>query len=213
MLPNSRSCSSCALIIALALVACQSSIGANQATDDADGTPFGGSRPHDAQVTPRDTDIGPDARAGDAAMVSDAGGGTIGDGGGSRPGGGVVSCYTAFSPGTTCALPTHCCFSNYSAEHAGSCETAVCTWGTIDCDGPEDCATGQRCCAHVIIDPEDGITGYKLACQADACGMAPASVELCHGDSTAAATCDGGRACVSAGDNYYDLPRTLSICQ
>jgi hypothetical protein len=213
MMTNARSCSSFAVIIGLALVACQSPSEAMMAPVDADETAFGGRLPHhDAQLPPRDAHSAPDSRTADAAIGSDVGGEPIGDGGGPG-GGGVVSCYSAFSPTATCALPTHCCFTNYSAEHAGSCDTDRCTWGTIECDGPEDCGTGQRCCAHVLVDPEEGITGYKLACQADACGAAPANVELCHGDSSATDTCDGGRACVSAASNDYDLPRTLSICQ
>jgi hypothetical protein len=214
MMSNSRSRSSCALIIALVLVACGSSSDGTQAPADADDELSRGSLPYrDARTSPRDAHGAPDAHTDDAAVPSDAGGGTGGDGGGGIAGAGVVSCYSAYAPSATCALPTHCCFTNYSAEHAGSCATAACTWGTIDCDGPEDCATGQRCCAHVIIDPDDGITGYKLACQTDACGAAPANVELCHGGSTAAGTCDGDRACVSAENQDYDLPRTLSICR
>jgi hypothetical protein len=201
------------LIIALALAACSSQDGA-QAPADADDESYRGSLPHhDAQMPPRDAHRAPDARVGDAAVGRDAGGGTIGDGGGGLGGTGSVSCYSSFAPSATCGLPTHCCFTNYSAEHAGSCDTAACTWGTIDCDGPEDCGTGQRCCAHVIIDPDNGITGYKLACQTDACGAAPANVELCHTGATAAGTCEGDRACVSAADHDFDLPRTLSICQ
>jgi hypothetical protein len=203
---------SCALIIALALVACSSSSDGTQAPADADDE--SSRRPHrDAQTSPRDAHGAPDARRGDAAVASDAGGGTTGDGGGGLAGAGVVACYSEYAPSATCALPTHCCFTNYSAARAGSCETAACTWGTIDCDGPEDCATGQRCCAHVIIDPDNGITGYKLACQTDACGAAPANVELCHGGATAAGTCDGDRACVSVANQDYDLPRTLSTCR
>lgn len=207
---NSRSCSSCALIVALALAACHSSADGMQALADADGQLSGNpSAHHDAQITP-------DSREADATTGSGPEAGPI-DGGPIDSGvvvvGGTVSCYSALAPDTTCALPTHCCFTNYSVDHAGTCDTAVCTWGTIECDGPEDCATGQRCCAHAIIDPDEGITGYKLACQADVCGAAPANVELCHGGATAADTCGGGRACVSAADQYYELPRTLSICQ
>jgi len=212
MVSNSRSCRR-ALIIALALVACSSPYpDGTEAPADASETPRRGTSPNrDAQVPTHDAPDAPDAYTGDAAAATDARGETSDSAPGG--GGGVVSCYSPFAPGATCALPTHCCFTNYSAEHAGSCDTAACTWGTIDCDGPEDCANGQRCCAHVIIDTDNGITGYKLACQTDACGAAPANVELCHGGSTAAGTCDGGRACVSAASYYYDLPGTLSICQ
>jgi len=120
--------------------------------------------------------------------------------------GGTVSCYTEGNPGATCNLPTHCCFSNYSSSRNGECTTNVCAWGTIDCDGPEDCAAGQHCCGHAIIDPIEGLTGWKLACQADACGAPPANEELCHSDGA-------GCSCTSAYLTNNDLPRTLSICR
>jgi hypothetical protein len=128
---------------------------------------------------------------------------------------GIVSCYTEGSPGATCSLPTQCCFSNYSAAHDGDCESSVCAWGTISCDGPEDCPGSQHCCAHVLVDPEEGIFGYKLACQAAACGAAPSNQELCHPSAaTPGGTCsDPSRSCVSAIGNDNDLPSTLHICQ
>ncbi len=122
---------------------------------------------------------------------------------------GVVSCYSEGLPSASCTTPSHCCFSNYSSAHNGYCTTATCAYGTIDCDGPEDCGTGQRCCAHAIIDPDQGLTGYRLACQTTACGTAPANEELCHSSST----CSGGGSCVSAFGNQNDLPRTMSICK
>jgi hypothetical protein len=201
------------VIAALSVVACSPSSAGMQAPADADDEVFQDSSPQrDAQTSPSDAHEATDAAPGDAAVAGDAGGGTIDDGG-VLAGAGVVSCYSEHAPSATCALPSHCCFTNYTAAHTGSCDTAACTWGTIDCDGPEDCATGQRCCAHVIIDPDNGITGYKLACQTDACGAAPANVELCHGGATAAGTCDGDRACVSVANQDYDLPRTLSTCR
>src|ERR1043165_1067864 len=141
---NSRSCSSCILISVLAIVACGSPSDDMQAPADADYESSPGAPHHrDAQTSPRDAHGDTDARPDDAAMAIDASDGTIGDGG--VLGGGTVSCYSEYAPSATCTLPSHCCFSNYSAEHAGSCDTAACTWGTIDCDGPEDCAIGQRC--------------------------------------------------------------------
>ncbi len=121
---------------------------------------------------------------------------------------GTVSCYYQANPSATCAAPTHCCFSNYSAQHNGECSTASCSWGTIDCDGPEDCASGQHCCSHQTSDPEWGITGYKLSCQSAACGPAPTSYELCHTQ-----TCSNGGSCVSAYGVANDLPRSLSVCR
>ena len=123
---------------------------------------------------------------------------------------GTVSCYTEGAPANTCTLPVHCCFSNYSAQHDGSCSTASCAYGTITCDGPEDCAQGERCCSHAIIDPDQGLLGYSVACQASACGAAPVDYELCHPGGPA---CSNGGTCVTAYGNDNDLPRTLSICR
>lgn len=115
---------------------------------------------------------------------------------------GTITCYTEGAPANTCTLPVHCCFNNYSSQHDGYCTTSACTYGTIDCDGPEDCAAGENCCAHWSGD------SWTLACQSGGCGAAPANEELCH--DTAA--CDGG-SCISAYGVNNDLPRTLSICR
>ena len=126
------------------------------------------------------------------------------------PPAGTVSCYTEGAPANTCALPEHCCFSNYSAQHDGACRTSACAYGTISCDGPEDCGTGEHCCAHAIIDPNDGLRGYNVACQASACGAAPVDRELCHPDG---ATCSNGGTCVTALGTANDLPRSLYVCR
>ncbi len=123
---------------------------------------------------------------------------------------GVVTCYTEGNPSQSCTLPTHCCFSNYSSQHDGACSTGTCAWGTITCDGPEDCGSGERCCSHALFDSGGSLTGYTLACQATACGAAPANYELCHPNG---APCAGGGTCVTAYLNDNDLPRTLDICR
>lgn len=139
-------------------------------------------------------------------------GGTGGTGGDSiLPG--VISCYTEGNPGATCDLPTQCCFGNYSSAHDGLCSTQACSWGTESCDGPEDCPSGQHCCAHVLVDDFWGIYGYQIACQASACGAAPANQEMCHPTATSAAgTCSTGTSCVPALGNDADLPPNLHIC-
>ncbi len=123
--------------------------------------------------------------------------------------GGTIACYTEGYPTQSCSAPDHCCFNNYSAQHDGYCTTDTCAYGTILCDGPEDCASGEHCCAHAITDPLQGTTGYMIACQATACGTPPLNQELCHDSST----CSNGGSCVSCGIADYDLPKVLSICQ
>ena len=115
---------------------------------------------------------------------------------------GTISCYTEGAPSTTCSLPVQCCFGNYSAQHNGYCTTSACTWGTIACDGPEDCASGQHCCGT------KNEYGWTLACTSNACGGSDINEELCHASST----CSRG-SCVNAFGVNYDLPRTLSVCR
>jgi hypothetical protein len=114
---------------------------------------------------------------------------------------GTISCYSEGAPAATCTLPVHCCFGNYSAQHNGFCTTDTCAESTITCDGPEDCASGQHCCATPIA-----VNRWNLACQSSACGAG--GDELCHDSSTC-----GGRSCVNALDANYDLPRALSVCR
>jgi hypothetical protein len=204
--------SSLLTVVLLALGACTTPIEPDPTDDDPGDTEEAARHPrHDAGV---DAATPPPADAAtphpDAAPL-DGGGST----GGGTVGAGTVSCYTEGYPSTTCALSSaHCCFTNYSAQHDGECTASACSWGTIDCDGPEDCATGQHCCAHAVIDADYGLTGYKLGCQASACGAAPINQELCHPTSTTSkATCSNGGTCVSALGNDTDLPRSLYICK
>ena len=87
----------------------------------------------------------------------------------------------------------------------------------MTCDGPEDCPTGGSCCAIGIKDPTGEFVvpiGYKIACQADACPVAPTNRELCHPGPTARGTCSNPLAkCVSAKPNYSSFPAVLYICQ
>ena len=124
-------------------------------------------------------------------------------------GAGVLTCPRENNVSATCALPQVCCFSNYSSFHAGSCSAGTCGWGTMRCDGPDDCAGGQSCCAHATRDPDFGTTGWILACSASACGAPPFDRELCQ---PGGAPCSGGKSCVSAQGVANDLPRTLYVC-
>jgi hypothetical protein len=122
---------------------------------------------------------------------------------------GVVTCYRENDPAATCTSPQFCCWSNYSSANSGECRSDSCAWGTILCDGPEDCGAGAHCCSHAIVDPVEGIQGYMLACQTSACGAPPAENELCH-PSTG---CGDSRSCVTAYGNANSLPRTLYVCR
>lgn len=145
-----------------------------------------------------------DAHVADAQVAHDAA--TLPDAG--TVAGGTVSCYSQGDPTNTCTLPVHCCFDNYTSAHDGACSTGTCTYGTITCDGPEDCNTGELCCAHAIRDPDLGTTGYTIACQTGSCGNDSLNVEICH----PATGCSSG-TCVTAYLHDNDLPRTLDVCQ
>jgi len=163
--------------------------------------------PHDAAVTTGDAPV----TQGDAPVTQVDAAMTPVDAGSTSSGeAGVVSCYTEGDPSQSCTLPSHCCFSNYSSQHDGFCAASACVYGTISCDGPEDCASGQHCCSHALFASDGSLTGYSIGCQATACGAAPVNYELCH---TSGPACSNGGTCVTAYLNDNDLPRTLDICQ
>jgi hypothetical protein len=177
------STSHCFALAALcALVAC-----AGDTEDDA----LARRRHHDAGVDATQTGVDAGQTGGDAGQT----------------GGGTVSCYTEGAASNTCSLPAHCCFTNYSAQHDGYCSTASCAYGTISCDGPEDCSGGELCCAHAIRSSTAGTVGYTVSCQSS-CGDAPLDREVCHPDSG----CSSG-TCVNTYGVDNDLPRTLYVCE
>ena len=120
----------------------------------------------------------------------------------------VVSCDVQAAPSNTCTSPSYCCFNNYSADHNGYCTTTDSCFGNIRCDGPEDCSSGQRCCATGQYDPDFGVTHYEVACRAS-CDGPPIDYELCH--PTSVTTCATG-SCVTAYGTATDLPRSLYVC-
>jgi hypothetical protein len=145
----------------------------------------------------------------DAATATDDSGRQIDAGSSGTVTGQAINCYSQGNPTATCTIPTHCCFSNFSAQHDGSCGTSACGWGTIECDGPEDCSDGGHCCSTQLTDP-NGVIGYRIACQVGTCGPTPAHEELCHANGPA---CANGGTCITAYGNNNDLPRTLAICR
>ena len=151
----------------------------------------------------QDDEVSARHRHRDAGVDATQAGGDAGD----TAGGGTVSCYTEGAAANACSLPEHCCFTNYSAQHDGYCSNASCAYGTISCDGPEDCPGGELCCAHAIRSSTAGTVGYTVSCQAS-CGEAPLDREVCHPDSG----CSSG-TCVSTYGVDNDLPRTLYVCE
>ena len=127
-------------------------------------------------------------------------------------GGNTVTCYLSAAPNNTCTLSTsHCCFSEYDASHNGQCEplATTCGVGQIDCDGPEDCASGQSCFAHHWYDVGD-MPHWLLACAATATDPTQDRI-LCHPGG--ANTCPSGKTCVQAAvGGIYDLPKTIYLC-
>jgi hypothetical protein len=162
----------------------------------------GGTPPHDGSAAI-------DSAGSGSGSGSDSGSGSGSGGSSTSIDGQTVSCYSQGAPSTTCTLPSHCCFSNFSAQHDGSCSGSTCAWGTVECDGPEDCTNGGHCCSTQLVG-QDGIYGYRVACQANACGTPPTGEELCHPNGAA---CANGGSCITTYGNNNDLPRTLYICR
>src|SRR5437764_371168 len=88
----------------------------------------------------------------DGGSTADAGNPTYGD----PAAAGVFSCWTLSACPQTCTAPQYCCFNNSSfygiPGQEGTCSNTPCVQsgsaiGSQTCDGPEDCPSGQLCCA------------------------------------------------------------------
>src|SRR5262245_30456264 len=118
---------------------------------------------------------------------------------------GVFSCYTPSACAQTCSAPQYCCFNNsqlYGVQgEQGNCSNTPCVqsgsqFGSQTCDGPEDCPSGQLCCAVEVWDPENGIVTNTIACQAGPCAASSPNIayELCHPNG---APCSiSGQSCI-----------------
>jgi hypothetical protein len=95
---------------------------------------------------------------------------------------GTVTCTATL----TCSTSTPCCYDQHLMS--GTCATS-CTldpfYTVIPCDGPNDCPTGQVCCAY--SDPG----GIHVGCFATQC---PTGQLLCD---PAAPSCPAGSKCTS----------------
>jgi hypothetical protein len=119
-----------------------------------------------------------------------------------------IACYSSGAPNTVCSGGQHCCFSNYSADHNGYCSASDPCDFRMDCDGPEDCGSGQVCCAKRLTDPSGIALGYKVACTTrSACPSG--QWQLCH-SSASKTKCPTGHACVPTYN--YELPKVVQLC-
>jgi hypothetical protein len=101
--------------------------------------------------------------------------------------------------------------------------------GSQSCDGPEDCPSGQLCCAVEVWDPENGIVTNTIACQAGPCAAAAPNIayELCHQNgapcsipgqsciianapNTSSNGCPAGQGQATVGD--VDMPFNIHVC-
>jgi hypothetical protein len=168
-------------------------------------------------------------------------GGAAADGGptfGDPSAPGIFSCYTPSACAQTCTAPQYCCFSNsglYGVPgEEGTCSDAPCVQsgsaiGSQSCDGPEDCPSGQLCCAVEVWDPDFGIISNTIACQAGPCAATSPNVayELCHPNgapcsnpgqsciianapSTSVNGCPAGQGAPTVGD--HDMPFNIHVC-
>src|SRR6266496_3279660 len=144
------------------------------------------------------------------SAISSGSAGTVGSGGTSGSGATsstrVIACYSGGAPTATCTGTDHCCFNNYSASHEGYCTTDACEFGRMECDGPEDCASGNVCCAERMSDPAGTgyALGYVVACRTgSACPTG--TWQLCHTSPTR--DCGLGRSCQPSGPVNAELPQ------
>jgi hypothetical protein len=154
---------------------------------------------------------------------------------------GVFSCYSPSACAQTCSAPQNCCFTVSYGVEFGQCSSAPCVQsgsalGAQNCDGPEDCPSGQQCCAVEVWDDFFGIVTNTIACQAGPCTSTTTSsgqtiaYELCHPNGTSSGTCSNtaqsciianapssstngcpaGQGAPTVGD--HDMPLNLYVC-
>lgn len=71
-----------------------------------------------------------------------------GGGGGSSSSGMMPAGKEIFCGNQTCTNNQVCCLDLDVANNSICTEGGGCQYVRVDCDGPEDCPTGQRCCGH-----------------------------------------------------------------
>jgi hypothetical protein len=110
----------------------------------------------------------------------------------------AVACPGA--DGCSCA-GTACCLNGTMEDFSGSCMAlASCVGAAFACDGPEDCATGDVCCANFSNDTAE--------CKsANDCTFQPNSKAMCHSD----ADCAVGSCIPASSDSPYK--NIIAICQ
>jgi hypothetical protein len=142
------------------------------------------------------------ATGGTGGATGGAGGATGGAGGATGGTGGMSGAGNVKCGLKLCAVSTQsCCFGDnvtpycYKKDALAGCKCTglLCEKAVVDCDGPEDCGTGQVCCAT------KGVTGSHFdrlfcskTCQS---GIGTTAAVVCH--LNASGTCANGKACVA----------------
>ena len=130
---------------------------------------------------------------------------------------GWVSCYTSGNPNAACNLsvnPIGCCFDGFVAPNNGSCIETTCQGSSLQCDGDEDCASGEKCWAVTTQSPSGNLR-TNATCEASTPPTPPTPgggpYHLCHvGDGT----CDAGQNCVAADPTagLYQFSPKIHVC-
>lgn len=158
------------------------------------------------------TDAGTDATTdGAVGQVGGSGGATGGVGGGGASGAGMGPCGAVtctFSAGDACCkgdgLGLYC--SNDKLSNPCKCTGIACGTLEIFCDGPEDCPTGQVCCAERgLISGSWDVVKCRGECKSDQ-PVGSTRREVCH---AAGPPCANGSACKAD----PGLPAGYSTCQ
>jgi hypothetical protein len=93
---------------------------------------------------------------GDATLDDDGGNEPPLEDAGSAPsdGGIIAKRYTIFCGARSCSGPvSSCCYDSDTGNGSCTLPETRCTQGVYQCDGPEDCATREVCCATVSTLP------------------------------------------------------------
>lgn len=130
---------------------------------------------------------------GGAGSGGDSGAGGVPTGGtGGAPEGGAIPTVSCAGNGVCSPPGQYCCAAEWQKWQCVSASTA-CNGGTqIYCDGPEDCATGQVCCAAYA---KISKTYQKLSCAPkDTCAPEQENRVVCGSSGK----CPVGQSCTSS---------------
>jgi len=124
-----------------------------------------------------------------------------------------IACPKATTSAWTCHNPPdHCCINGYGTPVVGQCTPSLCTVHQLDCDGPEDCPSGQECWSYRYHDPEPLETAHwHLMCSTTAPG-GELDWMVCHSNTDCTVPGTTCKPVHEASVGAYDLPAVYNVC-